>query len=92
MFVVALPYGVYHGGYWGIFAMVGVAHICCHTGKILVDCLYEEPDENGYRHKIRFSYKDIAEEVFGKKFGGNLINAAQVLFKIDILEFHYNML
>ena len=43
MFVVALPYGVFHGGYWAIFAMVGIAHICCHTGKILVDCLYEEP-------------------------------------------------
>jgi len=57
MFVVALPYGVFHGGYWAILAMVGIAHICCHTGKILVDCLYEEPDENGYRLKIRFSYK-----------------------------------
>ena len=79
MFVVALPYGVFHGGYWAIAAMVGIAHICCHTGKILVDCLYEEPDEKGYRHKIRFSYKEIAEEVFGKRFGGKLINVAQLI-------------
>ena len=62
MFVVALPYGVYHGGYWAILAMVGIAHICCHTGKILVDCLYEEPDEHGYRHKIRFSYKVMSKQ------------------------------
>lgn len=79
MFVVALPYGVYHGGYWAILAMVGIAHICCHTGKILVDCLYEEPDETGYRRKVRYSYKDVAEEVFGKTFGGKLINAAQLI-------------
>ena len=23
MFIVSLPYGVYHGGYWGILAMIG---------------------------------------------------------------------
>lgn len=41
MFIVSLPYTVLHGGYWAIVAMIGVAHICCYTGKILVDCLYE---------------------------------------------------
>ena len=41
MFIVSFPYAVYQGGYWSIFAMVFVAYICCHTGKILVDCLYE---------------------------------------------------
>ena len=41
MFIVSLPYTVLHGGYWAIVAMIGVAYICCYTGKILVDCLYE---------------------------------------------------
>ena len=80
MFIVALPFGVLHGGYWGIIAMVGIAHICCHTGKILVECLYE-PSEDGHSDpiKVRFSYKEIAQEVFGKKIGGNVVLSAQLI-------------
>ena len=71
MFIVSLPYAVYHGGYWAILAMVGIAYICCYTGKILVDCLYET-NEFGDRTKVRYSYNDIAQEVFGKRFGGKI--------------------
>jgi vesicular inhibitory amino acid transporter len=78
MFIVSLPYAVYHGGYWAILAMVGIAYICCYTGKILVDCLYET-DEFGETKKVRYSYNDIAQEVFGKRFGGKIINAAQLI-------------
>ena len=95
MFIVALPFGVLHGGYWGILAMVGISHICCHTGKILVECLYEPCDEGGEFHvviwrnifflggqepvKVRFSYKEIAQEVFGKTIGGNVVLGAQII-------------
>ncbi|XP_065354027.1 vesicular inhibitory amino acid transporter [Cloeon dipterum] len=44
MFIVSLPFAVRQGGYWAIAAMIGIAHICCYTGKILVDCLYEDVD------------------------------------------------
>merc|ERR1712227_919479 len=73
MFIVSLPYAVYHGGYWAIIAMVGIAYICCHTGKILVECLYEEGV------KVRYSYNDVADEVFGKAIGGRIVNAAQLI-------------
>ena len=53
MFIVALPFGVLHGGYWGILAMVGISHICCHTGKILVECLYEPCDEGGGQEPLK---------------------------------------
>ena len=74
MFIVALPFGVLHGGYWAILAMVGISHICCHTGKILVECLYEA-DESGNTEpvKIRFSYKEIAQAVFGGNVGGYMV-------------------
>jgi len=78
MFIVSLPYAVYHGGYWAILAMVGISYICCYTGKILVDCLYE-PNELGEPVKIRYSYNDVAQEVFGKRFGGKIINGAQLI-------------
>lgn len=61
MFIVALPFGVLHGGYWAILAMVGIAHICCHTGKILVECLYEKNEATGEVEKVRFSYKELAQ-------------------------------
>jgi len=79
MFIVSLPYGVMHGGYWGILAMVGVAHICCHTGKILVECLYEKNEETGELEKVRFSYNEIAQECMTKKYGGKIVNAAQLI-------------
>ena len=57
MFIVALPFGVLHGGYWGIVAMVGISHICCHTGKILVECLYEPCDEGGGQEPLKVKYR-----------------------------------
>lgn len=77
MFIVSLPYAVLHGGYWAIVAMVGIAYICCYTGKILVDCLYED-NEEGQLVRVRSSYKGIAREVFGQKWGGKIVNSAQV--------------
>lgn len=78
MFIVSLPFAVLHGGYWGILAMVGVSYICCHTGKILVDCLYEE-DQHGIKHRVRDSYVAIAEEAWGKRFGSRIVNIAQII-------------
>ncbi|XP_042231722.1 vesicular inhibitory amino acid transporter-like [Homarus americanus] len=78
MFIVSLPYAVLHGGYWAIVAMVGIAYICCYTGKILVDCLYEL-NEEGQLIRVRSSYKGIAREVFGQKWGGKIVNSAQLI-------------
>jgi len=78
MFLVSLPYAVLHGGYWAIIAMIGVAWICCYTGKILVECLYE-PDSNGVLQRVRDSYVAIAKECFGERFGPMVVNTAQCI-------------
>lgn len=78
MFIVSFPYTVHQGGYWAIFAMIFVAIICCYTGKILVDCLYEK-GKDGEMMRVRTSYGDIAEEVFGKRVGKPIVNIAQVI-------------
>jgi vesicular inhibitory amino acid transporter len=78
MFVVSLPYAVLHGGYWALIALMGVAHICCYTGRILVDCLYEENAE-GQLVRVRNSYASIAMVCFGERFGGKLVSTAQVI-------------
>lgn len=45
MFVVSLPFAIGSGGYWGFASMIIVAYICCYTGKILIDCLYDDDDD-----------------------------------------------
>ena len=64
MFLVSLPYSVYHGGYWSLLAMMGVAWICTYTGQILISCLYEPSPSTGLLTKVRYSYVEIAEYVW----------------------------
>ncbi|XP_015795842.1 vesicular inhibitory amino acid transporter-like [Tetranychus urticae] len=78
MFIVCLPYATLHGGYWAIFALVAIAYICCYTGKILVACLYEV-DENGQLVRVRDSYVAIAQAVMGERYGGKIVNIAQII-------------
>lgn len=78
MFLVSLPYAVLHGGYWAILAMIGIAYICCYTGKILVECLYEV-NENGEVVRVRDSYMAIAKVGFGEQFGPMIVSTAQLI-------------
>ena len=78
MFIVTFPYTVVEGGYWAMLAMVIVAYVCCYTGKILVECLYEE-NASGVKERVRQSYVEIAEAVWGKQVGGRIVNAAQLI-------------
>ena len=70
MFVLSLPFAIRHGGYMGLFLIIGTAAICCYTGKILVDCLYEE-DINKRKHRVRNSYADIGRFNFFMSFTVN---------------------
>ncbi|CAH1965935.1 unnamed protein product [Acanthoscelides obtectus] len=79
MFIVSLPFAVLRGGYWAIAAMIGIAYICCYTGKCLVDCLYEFDVQTGKQVRVRDSYVGIAKECFGKKYGGRVVNVAQII-------------
>jgi solute carrier family 32 (vesicular inhibitory amino acid transporter) len=79
MFIVSLPFAVLRGGYWAIIAMVGIAHICCYTGKILVQCLYEPDPRTGEPVRVRDSYVAIAKVCFGKKLGARVVSIAQII-------------
>ncbi|XP_019624192.1 PREDICTED: vesicular inhibitory amino acid transporter-like [Branchiostoma belcheri] len=78
MFVLSLPYSVVHGGYWSILAIIFVAYVCAYTSKVLVQCLYEE-NEKGERIRVRDSYVEIAQAVWGEKTGSRIINVAQFI-------------
>lgn len=79
MFIVSLPFAVLHGGYWAIVAMVGIAHICCYTGKVLVQCLYEPDPNTGQPVRVRDSYVSIAKVCFGPKYGARAVSVAQII-------------
>ena len=76
---MSLPFAVLRGGYWAIAAMIGIAYICCYTGKILVECLYEEDAITGQRVRVRDSYVAIARECFGPLWGARAVNIAQII-------------
>lgn len=79
MFIVSLPFAVLHGGYWAIVAMVGIAYICCYTGKVLVQCLYEPDPATGQLVRVRDSYVAIAKVCFGPKLGARAVSVAQLI-------------
>lgn len=79
MFIVSLPFEVLRGGYWSVLGMIGIAYICCYTGKILVECLYEIDLNNGQRVRVRDSYVAIARECFGPVWGARVVNTAQMI-------------
>ncbi len=59
MFVVSLPYAVSRGGYWSLVAMLLVAYVCSYTGKILIDCLYDDEDDelvDLFKNKFFFAF------------------------------------
>ena len=70
-----------------LMSMIVVAQVCCYTGDILIDCLYEEKrdaeasvrQDQTPRKRIRGSYVSIAEDVWGKKIGGRIVYLAQLI-------------
>ena len=84
MFIVSFPYTVVQGGYWALVFMVLMAYVCCHTGNILVDCLYDY-DSMGHKVRVRSSYVDIAAAVWGQRYGARIVHAAQVSATMEII-------
>ena len=65
--ILGVPYAVQQGG-WAAVAMIFiVAILCCHTGKLLVDCMYETSKKTGIRRRLRVNYPEVGETVMGRK-------------------------
>ena len=65
--ILGVPYAVQQGG-WAAVAMIFlVAILCCHTGKLLVECMYEKSKKTGIRRRLRINYPEVAEAVMGRK-------------------------
>ena len=72
--ILAMPFVIRLGGYWGILITVIVGIVGNYTGKNLVSLLYEET-EDGQRIRVRDSFADIGEE-FHPRFGRLMVHCA----------------
>ena len=65
--ILGVPYAVQQGGWAAVAMIFVVAILCCHTGKLLVDCMYEKSKKTGIRRRLRINYPEVAEAVMGRK-------------------------
>ncbi|XP_068610202.1 vesicular inhibitory amino acid transporter-like [Brachionichthys hirsutus] len=83
IFVLGLPFALVRSGYVGLILLGVSAWVCNHTGRILVDCLYEEQLSGGSESKVRVrrSYQDIVEACWPDwpGLGGWMVNVAQII-------------
>lgn len=75
--ILGVPYAVRMGGWAGVGAILVVAWVCCFTGKLLVDCLYEESKRTGQRKRVRTNYPEVGEAVF-PGWGHKIVSVVQV--------------
>ena len=65
--ILGVPYAVQQGGWAAVAMILFVALLCCHTGKLLIDCMYETSKKTGVRRRLRVNYPEVAEAVMGRK-------------------------
>lgn len=75
--ILAMPFVIRLGGYWGIFITVLIGVLGNYTGKVLISMLYEET-EDGTRVRVRDSYADIGE-AFNARFGRYLVHVVNCI-------------
>lgn len=76
--ILGVPYAVQQGGWAAVAAIFVVALLCCHTGKLLVDCMYETSKKTGISRRLRVNYPEVAEAVMGRK-GHILVSIVQTV-------------
>ena len=75
--ILGIPYAVRMGGWVCVAAIIICGVICCFTGKLLIDCLYEESKRTGQRTRVRTNYPEIGEAAW-PGWGNTIVSAVQV--------------
>ena len=65
--ILGIPYAVRLGGWAAVVTVLFIGFLTCHTGKLLIDCMYETSKKSGIRRRMRTSYPEVAEAALGKK-------------------------
>ena len=72
--ILAMPFVLRLGGWWGVLTIFLVGLLGNHTAKLLIDLMYVETTD-GQKRRIRFAYHEIGEE-FHPVYGRNMVHVA----------------
>lgn len=65
--ILGVPYAVQQGGWAAVFMIFFIALLCCYTGKLLIECMYETSKKTNIRRRLRVNYPEVAEACFGRR-------------------------
>ena len=74
--ILGVPYAVRMGGWAAVGANALVAFLCCYTGKLLVECLYETSKRTGQKKRVRVNYPEVGEVVW-PRWGNQIVSLVQ---------------
>lgn len=76
--ILGIPFAFSHGSWAAIPVTVIIALTCCHTGNLLIECLYERCPRSGEMKRVSDSYGSIGNRVF-PRFGGRLVTGVSMI-------------
>lgn len=74
--ILGVPYAVRMGGWAAVAANAIVAFLCCYTGKLLIECLYETSKRTGQKKRVRINYPEVGEAVW-PRWGNQIVSLVQ---------------
>ena len=74
--ILGVPYAVRMGGWAAVGANAIVALLCCYTGKLLIECLYETSKRTGQKKRVRVNYPEVGEAVW-PRWGNQIVSLVQ---------------
>lgn len=75
--ILGIPYAVKLGGWAAVVSIFVCGFLCCYTGKLLIDCLYEVSKRTGQKKRVRVNYPEIGEAVW-PGWGNKIVSIVQV--------------
>lgn len=77
---LGIPYAVRQGGWVSVAMIFFVSILCCHTGKLIVECMYEKSKKTGICRRLRTNYPELAQAVMGRK--GFVVSSIFILMEM----------
>lgn len=74
--ILGVPYAVRMGGWAAVAANAKIAFLCCYTGKLLIECLYERSRQTKMLKRVRVNYPEVGEAVW-PGWGNRIVSAVQ---------------
>ena len=76
--ILGIPYAIKLGGWAAVISIFVCGFLCCYTGQLLIDCLYEHSKRTGQRKRVRANYPDVGEAAW-PRWGNKIVSVVQVV-------------